>query len=250
VSAALEPGAHETGAGEPGVAVAGASDTARATRGGDAGARIAGRIRAGILSGDFAPGARIRQEDIADRFGASRVPVREALRILEHEGLVTLVANTGAWVATLTLAECEEIYQMREGLEPLLLRYSAPALSDPDLDRLQALSQAMSEETDLDRFLDLDREFHLGSYARADTTQLGDLVVKLWNTTQPYRRAYSASLDGDARRIVHDEHHLIVAALRDGDIADAERVLAGHIRRTRRRLSRHPELFESLTAAR
>lgn len=220
----------------------------RSTRDGDAGARIADRIRAGILAGEFAPGTRIRQEDVADRFGASRVPVREALRILEHEGLVTLVANTGAWVATLTLAECEEIYQMRERLEPLLLRFSAPRLGTEDLERLHELAEAMAHTDDLDRFLDLDREFHLGGYV-ADTSQLGELVVKLWNTTQPYRRAYSRSLDGGARRIVHDEHHLIVAALRDGDVDDAERVLAGHIRRTRRQLAAHPELFASITAA-
>ena len=77
----------------------------RLTRDGDAGARIAERIRGGILEGEYPPGTRIRQEDVAERFGASRVPVREALRILEHEGLVTLVANTGAWVAELTLAD-------------------------------------------------------------------------------------------------------------------------------------------------
>jgi DNA-binding GntR family transcriptional regulator len=193
----------------------------RSTRGGDAGARIADRIRTGILAGEHPPGTRIRQEDVAERFGASRVPVREALRILEHEGLVTLVANTGAWVATLTLAECEEIYQMRERLEPLLLRYSAPKLDAADLDRLGALAQAMVEATDLDEFLDLDRRFHLGSYEAADTTQLGELVTKLWNTTQPYRRAYSRSMDEDARRIVHDEHHLLVTALRAGDTEDA-----------------------------
>jgi DNA-binding GntR family transcriptional regulator len=106
----------------------------RLTRDGDAGARIAERIRGGILEGEYPPGTRIRQEDVAERFGASRVPVREALRILEHEGLVTLVANTGAWVAELTLAQCEEIYQMRERLEPLLLRFSAPGLTREDLD--------------------------------------------------------------------------------------------------------------------
>jgi DNA-binding GntR family transcriptional regulator len=222
----------------------------RSTRGGDAGARIADRIRTGILAGEHPPGTRIRQEDVAERFGASRVPVREALRILEHEGLVTLVANTGAWVATLTLAECEEIYQMRERLEPLLLRYSAPGLDPIDLERLTRLAEEMAETTDLDRFLDLDRQFHLGSYAAAETTQLGELVTKLWNTTQPYRRAYSRSMDEDARRIVHDEHHLIVAGLRSGDIEDAERVLAAHIRRTRRQLSRHPELFQTIHDAR
>lgn len=227
----------------------GLSTDAARSRDGDAGARIARSIRDGIIGGDYPPGTRIRQEDLAARFGASRVPVRQALKQLEYEGLVTVVPNAGAWVARLTLAECEEVYQMRERLEPLLLRASAPSLSAADLDRMQALAQAMSDEADLDRFLELDREFHLGAYAHADTTQLGDLVVKLWNTTQPYRRAYSGSLTDDARRIVHDEHHLIVSALRDGDIEDAERVLAGHIRRTRRRLSRHPELFESLNAA-
>lgn len=216
------------------------------SRGGDAGARIADQIRIGILAGEHPPGTRLRQEDIAERYGASRVPAREALRILEHEGLVRLVANAGAWVATLTLAECEEIYQMRERLEPLLLRMSAPALTADDLDRLQELALQMARSDDVETFLALDREFHLGSYARADTSQLGDLVVTLWNTTQPYRRAYSRSMDTDTRRIAHDEHHLIMAALRDGDIEDAERSLAGHIRRTRRQLARHPDLFDTL----
>lgn len=218
----------------------------RPTRGGDAGVRIALSLRDGILAGDYPPGTRIRQEDIAARFGASRVPVREALRILEHEGLVTLVANTGAWVATLTLAECEEIYRMRERLEPLLLRYAAPALGSDDLDRLDALAREMAETDDLDRLLELDREFHLSPSEGVQTSQLREIVVKLWNTTQPYRRAYTSSMGEAARRIVHDEHHLIVSTLRDGDLSDAERVLAGHIRRTRRHLSRHPELFEPL----
>lgn len=222
----------------------------RLTRDGDAGARIAERIRGGILEGEYPPGTRIRQEDVAERFGASRVPVREALRILEHEGLVTLVANTGAWVAELTLAECEEIYQMRERLEPLLLRFSAPGLTSEDLERLQDLAERMVAASDVDTFLALDRAFHLGTYARATTTQLGELIVKLWNTTQPYRRAYSRSMDDDARRIAHDEHHLIVSDLRDGDIEDAERVLAAHIRRTRRQLARHPELFDTIRAVR
>lgn len=220
--------------------------TVKTSRGGDAGARIAEQIRDGILAGEHSPGTRLRQEDIADRYGASRVPVREALRMLEHEGLVRMVANTGAWVATLTLAECEEIYQMRERLEPLLLRMSAPALTPEDLDRLQELVERMAASDDVESFLTLDRAFHLGSYERAATSQLGELVVKLWNTTQPYRRAYSRSMDADARRIAHDEHHLIMTALREGDLEQAELFLAGHIRRTRHQLARHPELFDTI----
>src|SRR4051794_18101373 len=87
---------------------------------GGAGTRIASELREAILTGEYAPGDRVRQEDLADRHGASRVPVREALRMLESEGLVTLVANTGAWVSRVSLAECEEIYRIRERIEPLL----------------------------------------------------------------------------------------------------------------------------------
>jgi DNA-binding GntR family transcriptional regulator len=83
--------------------------------------RIAASLKEEILTGKFPPGTRIRQEDIAEKYGASRSPVREALRMLDADGLVTLVANTGAWISRLSLAECEEMYQIRERVEPLLL---------------------------------------------------------------------------------------------------------------------------------
>lgn len=220
------------------------SDPTIKARDGDAGARIATLLREQILRGDLAPGSRIRQEDIAARFGVSRVPVREALRLLEFEGLVTVVANSGAWVARLTLAECEEIYQMRERLEPLLLRYSAPSLTDDDFTRLRILAGKIRAASDTDAFLQGDREFHLATYAYARTLQLGDLIDKLWNTTAPYRRAYVASWKPESRRIASDEHDLLIATLHEGDVEEAERILSGHIRRTRRQLARHPELFD------
>jgi DNA-binding GntR family transcriptional regulator len=212
-------------------------------RDGNASSRVAAGIRDAIAHGEYPPGSRLRQEEIAERFGASRVPVREALKALEAEGLVTLVANAGAWVSRLTLTECEEVYQTRERLEPLLLRHSAPHLRPDDLDRLEALATAMAATDDVGEFLRLDREFHMLSYSRADTLMLGDLVERLWNTTQPYRRAYTMLADADTRRIMHDEHHLMVVALREGDVEGAERTIEGHIRRTRRLLSRHPEVF-------
>ena len=213
------------------------------SRDGSAGHRIATRVRDAILRGEYAPGARIRQEDIAEEFGASRIPVREALRILEADGLVTLIANTGAWVAHLSLAECEEVYQIRERIEPLLLRYSLPNLSTETLDRLQELTDQMQSGSDVETFLHLDREFHLLSYTGATTSILGDTVHRLWNSTQHYRRAFTLLLAAEGNRAVHYEHQLLVGALRRGDSEDAERVLAGHIRRTRLELGRHPELF-------
>lgn len=218
---------------------------------GDAGARIADLIRDGIVGGEFAPGTRVRQEDLAEQFGSSRVPVREALRQLENEGLVTVVANTGAWVSQLTLSECEEIYQMRERLEPLLLRMSAGSLNEADLVLLDDLAHRISVAgDDVDTFLALDREFHWVTYGSAETAQLSDLVQKLWNITAPYRRAYVSRWNTELRRVANEEHHLMLASLKDGDIEEAERILASHIRRTRRQLARHPDVFENGGATR
>jgi len=221
-----------------------------ATRDGNASARVADGIREGIVRGTYPPGARLRQEEIAERFGASRVPVREALKLLEAEGLVTLVANAGAWVSKLTLAECEEVYQARERLEPLLIRYSLPSLSARDLHELDALAQQMTETDDVAEFLRLDRAFHMLSYSGAETLMLNDLVSRLWNTTQPYRRAYTLLIDDHSQRIVHDEHHLLVTALREGDLESAERTVENHIRRTRRLLAAHPEIFSDAGSSR
>ncbi|MFC5503170.1 GntR family transcriptional regulator [Lysinimonas soli] len=217
--------------------------TEPATRSGDAGSRIAAELREAILDGAYAPGARVRQEDLAGRHGASRLPVREALKMLEAEGLVTVVANTGAWVSRLSLAECEEMYQIRERIEPLLLRYSIPKLTDETIDRLERLAQQMEQSTDIEQFLRLDREFHLSGYAAAETAVLGGLVEQLWNRTQHYRRAFTRVFRSEGDRSVHHDHHLLVHAIRRGDLDEAERVLLGHIRRTRLELARHPEVF-------
>lgn len=217
--------------------------TQATVRDGVTGARVADELRRAILHGAYPPGTRLRQEELAAQYGASRVPVREALRQLSSEGLVTTVANAGAWIAKLSLDECVELYQVRERIEPLLLRYSLPTLGDERIDHLAALAEQMRHTDDVEQFLELDREFHLGSYADAGTSFLGPAVERLWNTTQHYRRAFTRLLDPDSHRIVHDEHHMLVAALRERDSDEAERVLLGHIRRTRRQLARHPEVF-------
>ena len=209
---------------------------------GAAGQRVADALRTSILDGDYRPGERIRQEVLADRYGASRVPVREALRMLESEGLVTLVANTGAWVSRISLAECEEMYQIRERIEPLLLRFNLPFVTDADVAELDRLATAM-ESADVEEFLALDRAFHLSCYDLAPTSVLGDLVRQLWNRTQHYRRAFTRVFRSAGERSVHHDHQLLVSAFRRGDIEEAERTLAAHIRRTRLELARHPEIF-------
>jgi len=207
--------------------------------------QIANSLKEEILSGKFPPGVRIRQEDIAEQFGASRSPVREALRILEAEGLINLVAHTGAWISHLSLAECEEMYQLRERIEPLLLRLSIAHISDETISKLQELATDMEATSDVEKFLKLDREFHLLSYSGAETVLVGEMVNRLWNTTQHYRRAYSQMMAASSFKPAHYEHHLLLAALKKRDADDAERILFGHIRRTRLELAQHPDVFNS-----
>jgi DNA-binding GntR family transcriptional regulator len=206
--------------------------------------RIADSLRTAILEGSYRPGERIRQEDIAARSGASRIPVREALRMLAAEGLVTLVANSGAWVTRLTMAECTETYLIRERLEPLLLRISMPFLAEPVIGRLAELAGAMERPgTSVAEFLRADREFHLSSYAGAAPGETWHIIHRMWNTTQHYRREFAERAARDGLSVTHLEHRLLLDSLRRQDADDAERVLVTHIRRTRLELQKHPDIF-------
>jgi DNA-binding GntR family transcriptional regulator len=206
--------------------------------------RIADELRQSILTGELSPGERIRQEELAEQFGASRIPVREALRILVTDGLVNMVSNSGAWVSSLTQQECSEQYQIRERLEPLLLRYNVPALTPDDLARATELVEQMKKAPDLEAFMRLDREFHWITYSRVETNILSELIERLWNTTQPYRRVFMKLVRSEGGiEVTHLEHELLLEAIKRGDSEEAENLLRGHIRRTRIELDRHPEVF-------
>ncbi|MFJ2880762.1 GntR family transcriptional regulator [Streptomyces sp. NPDC086796] len=205
--------------------------------------RVADHLRAAILSGELRPGARIMQEQVAAQLGASRLPVREALRILAAEGLTVVKSNSGAWVSRMDMAECEGVYKIRERLEPLALGESIPHLSAEQVAELETIARQIELTTDVDRFLALDGRLHLLTYAGCRVTQITAMVDRFWNTTQHYRRAF-ARLAGDSGwELIHAEHRLIIDAIKRADTVDAERFLTGHIRRTRLELARHPELF-------
>ena len=206
--------------------------------------RVAATLREEILNGTLAPGERIVQEDLALRFGASRQPVRDALRLLEGDGLVTLKPNAGAWVSKLSERECDEAYLVRERLEPLLLSQSIPNLTDAQLARLMTLVTEIEKTTDIESFLRLDREFHLLSYAGAQDGMLSEFVERIWNTTQHYRRAFAKLNDFANSEVTHMEHKLILDGILRKDSQQAESALEGHIRRTRVTLSQHKELFK------
>jgi DNA-binding GntR family transcriptional regulator len=206
--------------------------------------RIADQLREQILSGLLPPGTRIIQDKLAEELQTSRLPVREALRILQSGGLVTLRANQGAWVTQMDMHECELRYKMRERLEPLLLAESAPHLTDADIAELAELQARIEQTSDVEQFLVLDRRLHWTTYRHHRAEELSTIVARLWDCTQHYRRAFTRLAADHRDWIIRAEHNLLIEALRDQDHESAQHILELHIRRTRVELSRHPDLFE------
>ena len=196
-------------------------------------------IREAILDGRLKPGDRIRQEDIARRLGTSRIPVREALRTLETEGLVSLVPHSGARVAVMDYEGFSELYRLREVVEPMAIGESASRLSDAQIAHLQELMSIVEQTADDPlRWLQADRQFHLESYSAAPLPKVLAMIEGFWNQSQQYRRAYLYTVQSHME-IVNAEHRLILEALERRDPQDAANLQRLHIRRTRTTLAPH-----------
>lgn len=214
----------------------------KAPTGDVSGRRIADEMRDSILQGEFLPGSRMGQEMLAERFHTSRMPVREALRQLESEGLVTIVAHSGAWVAKLDPFEFDQTYKLREAVEPLAIRESIPHLSDEQKEQILELARDIvtmakpDSLLDVERFLELDRQFHLMTYAGVRSPYLHEVVQRLWNTTQHYRRKLMTTLSAEQLEATNADHFLIADSVRRGDVDAAATMVQLHIRRTRNNL--------------
>ena len=199
-----------------------------------ASARIADEIRGAVLSGEMRPGTRIRQELLAAKFGASRIPVREALKQLENEGLVMLAPNRGAWIADVNSEESIEVYKIREVVEPLAIHESVPNLTDADIAALDATVRDLERVRTLEDYIQLDREFHLRTYAGARMPRLLAMVERFWNSTQHFRRRFvKETFARDGLPFSDPQHLMLMDTIRARDAEGARAVIRLHIRRTR-----------------
>lgn len=158
-------------------------------------------IRGQILSGELQPGDRLRQDELADMFGVSTMPVREALRHLQAEGLVTFHANRGATVAEISREEYEEIYRIREELEVLAAQWAAQDFSRIPLDELKDLldeiEAAEAEFKDIPRRVSLVREYTFTVLNASEKEHLLRIISSLWDKSTQYRH-YFSRVAGDA----------------------------------------------------
>lgn len=204
--------------------------------------RVADILAARILSGALGPGVRIKQDELAEELQTSRIPVRDALRMLEARGLVTMKANAGAHVVKLTHRDLEASFDVRERLEPLLLADSMERLTSEDVEALRdTLDKANTAET-LDERARLYTEWHRISYRRHSSPLLAQIVERVWEATQSYRLASLRRLAeemGDKAFLLDRgendalEYSLQMDAIARGDVPTAQAALKVHIRRVR-----------------
>lgn len=144
-------------------------------------------LRDAILSGELRPGERLLQEQLADQLRVSRIPLRDALRRLEAEGLVRIGPRRGAEVASLTRADVLEIYEIRVALEPDLMRRAVAALGPADIKRLVDMSERMDARVDKPaEGLRARRAFYSELYAYADRPRVHRMILGLRDDVQRY----------------------------------------------------------------
>lgn len=188
--------------------------------------QVAQRLQQEIRTGTLKPGTRLRQTEIANRFGVSTTPVREAFALLQADGLVRIDAHKGAVVYRPTLEEMSESYEIREALERLAIAKAIPNLTTADIDTLDELIAQMKEEPNDQRWLDLNNRFHMTIYRASGMGQLCSLIDQIRNASSVYIHMFVAHQDAHRS---DDEHEEILAACKAGDVARAQRAISAHL---------------------
>jgi DNA-binding GntR family transcriptional regulator len=201
--------------------------------------RVIAEMRRRIINGELAPGESLSEIALAETFGVSRTPVREALKQLQTEGLVEIRPRVGTFVTTPSRREINELFEMKELLEGAAARLLANRGRVPELERLEqnlVEADAAAARDDRDTYAVLVQEFHDVLMAGADNAKLEAHYRMLMNQLA-YARLVTTSLSQPGRVLQSDqEHHRVVEliAAKDGD--SAERVMREHVRASRRAL--------------
>jgi DNA-binding GntR family transcriptional regulator len=191
------------------------------------------RIRDAIMNRMLMPGQRIDQNKLAEDLQVSLVPVREALKGLEAEGLVTIIPRRGAFVTEISLNDLDDLYFARALLEGETIAHAVQRMDGFDFTPLHKLIDLMQEATnrqDIKEFMELNREFHLMIYRVLENEHLLQAIITLWERSELYRYRYMFVLRN--ADVVHEEHRALLDACESGDAARAKELAIRHIQHT------------------
>lgn len=184
-------------------------------------------LRADIVSGILRPGDQIVQESLAARYGVSRVPLREALKILEGEGLVVYYPHRGYFVMELSVDDLAEVYRLRSLLEAEAISHAVPQLTAADCEALaELLAQVEAAGEDIPALAAANRRFHFAIFDAAGMPRLSRVLHQLWDSTDVYRTLYFHQPANRAR--IAGEHAAMLVALRAGQADEVIRLHDQH----------------------
>ncbi|MFK0090876.1 GntR family transcriptional regulator [Pseudomonas sp. NPDC090755] len=190
------------------------------------------RLRSAILDGRLPPGRALRQQELATLFGVSRMPVREALRQLEAQSLLQVVAHKGAVVAPLIGEDAMDTYALRVILESEALRQSIPLLDADDIALARSYIAQLENETRHSEIGRLNRLFHMSLYSKASNKKLLRLIEIELNEEERFLRFHLSSMG--LGKLTQDDHNGLVDAANDKSIDDAIRILERHLNSAQR----------------
>jgi DNA-binding GntR family transcriptional regulator len=187
------------------------------------------RLRRLIFNRDPEPKIlKVRQ--LADQFGISPMPVREALRRLEADGLVTFTRNRGIVISRLSSREVEDIFEIRLRLEPFASRRAAGRITAESLEELEELCGRLDDFLDGDEWRANNAKFHKIIVTACGIPRLIPIIDNLWLAVEPYRRYYIRN--HRLLAMAQEQHREIVRALREQDGRKVERILESHLTNT------------------
>ena len=190
--------------------------------------KVCNVIREAILKGEFKPGERLKQSDLAEAMGVSRMPIREAFRKLESEGLIKLEPHKGAIVKSIHIGDIEEIYALRAELEKMAVYQSVDLLTDEDFQQLSFLVDEMENSEELDDFIGYNIDFHRLLIKRCKWERLNTFISTLWNGL-PQQTPHILRGQKETSNV---EHRNILNAILSKDKETAARLVSEHILRT------------------
>lgn len=194
--------------------------------------KVCNVIREAIIRGDFKPGERLKQSDLADKMGVSRMPVREAFRKLESEGLILLEPHKGAVVKSISIEDIQEIYALRSELEKMAVLQSVNLLTEEDIEQLSFLVSEMENAKDADAFVQYNIDFHRLLVKRCKWERLNSFIGTLWNgLPQQTPHLLTGQIETS-----NTEHRKILEAVINKDNETAANLVSEHIYRTGEKL--------------
>lgn len=202
--------------------------------------RVFHTIRENILSGKYATDVELKEKSIGEELGVSRTPVREALRQLELEGLVTIIPNKGAYVVGISQKDIRDIYEIRSRLEGLCAKWAAEHITKEQLDEMEEniyLSDFHTSKGNFEQVLELDNKFHEILYTASGSKELRHVLLDFHHYVQRVRKITLAVQERAMNS--NEEHRKIVEALKLHDAKQAEELANAHIMNTIRNMDNY-----------